>query len=101
MRKNGEPATPKRNVKNHLKDDTLSVTFNNVTLIRQTEYLIEKFEKIGCGDANKCYFFFKKCFLNLPEVVIWDIFENATHNSEIKSPIKYFIAACRNQMEWR
>lgn len=93
MLENGVSATSKRYVKNHLKDDTL-----NVTLARQTEYLVEKFERIGCDDAKNCYFFFKKCFMNLSEATIWSIFENATHNSTIKSPIKYFIAACRNQM---
>ena len=95
---NGESATPKRYVKNHLKDDTLDVPFSNVTLIRQTEYLVEKFEQVGCDDAKNCYFFFKKCFMNLSEATIWNIFENATHNSTIRSPIKYFIAACSNQM---
>lgn len=90
---NGVTTTPKRYVKNPLKEDTL-----NVTLMRQTEYLVEKFEQIGCDDAKNCYFFFKKCFMNLSEATIWGIFENATHNSTIKSPIKYFIAACRNQM---
>lgn len=90
--------TPKRYVKCHLKDDTLDVPFNNVTLIRQTEHLISKFEQLGCEDAKNCYFFFKKCFMNLSEATIWNIFESATHNSTIKSPIKYFIAACRNQM---
>ena len=85
--------TPKRYVKCHPSDDTL-----NVTLIRQTENLVEKFEQIGCNDAKNCYFFFKKCFMNLSEATIWNIYENATHNSTIRSPIKYIIAACRNQM---
>lgn len=91
---NGEKApAPKRYVKCHLKDDTL-----NVTLIRQTEFLVQKFEQLGCSDAQNCYFFFKKCFSHLSEATIWGIFENATHNPEVKSPIKYFIGACRNQM---
>ena len=83
------------------KKTTLNVSFNkrnNVNVMRQTEYLVEKFQSIGCTDADKCYFFFKKCFNNLSEDTIWSIFENATHNKSVKSPIKYFIGACRNQM---
>ena len=71
---------------------------NNVNVMRQTEYLVEKFKKIGCNDADRCYFFFKKCFTNLSEDTIWSIFEVATHNTAVRSPIKYFIGACRNQM---
>ena len=87
---NGENLNVKRN---YLKDNTF-----NVNVARQTEYLVEKFQKAGCDDADKCYFFFKKCFNNLTEDTIWSIFENATHNPAVKSPIKYFIGACRNQM---
>ena len=71
---------------------------NNVNVVRQTEYLVEKFKKIGCNDADRCYFFFKKCFNNLSEDTIWSIYETATHNTSVRSPIKYFIGACRNQM---
>ena len=71
---------------------------NNVNVVRQTEYLVEKFKKIGCDDADRCYFFFKKCFNNLSEDTIWSIYETATHNTSVRSPIKYFIGACRNQM---
>lgn len=95
MLANGEQVNVKRNV-NYLKDNTF-----NVNVARQTEYLIEKFKDLGCNDADKCYFFFKKCFNNLSEDVIWGIYENAAHNKTIKSPIKYFIAACRNQMAMR
>ena len=70
----------------------------NVNVVRQTEYLVEKFKKIGCDDADRCYFFFKKCFNNLSEDTIWSIYEVATHNASVRSPIKYFIGACRNQM---
>lgn len=88
---NGEKNNVKR--KYLLKEDTF-----NVNVARKTEYLVEKFQRLGCTDADKCYFFFKKCFNNLNEDTIWSIFENATHNPSIKSPIKYFIGACRNQM---
>ena len=71
---------------------------NNVNVMGQTEYLVEKFKKIGCDDADRCYFFFKKCFNNLSEDTIWSIYETATHNTAVRSPIKYFIGACRNQM---
>jgi hypothetical protein len=83
------------NVKrNSLKENTF-----NVNVARQAEYLVEKFQKLGCSDADRCYFFFRKCFNNLSEDMIWSIYESASHNPKIKSPIKYFIAACRNQMD--
>lgn len=91
MQINGKSLNVKRKI--HLKDETL-----NVNVVRQTEYLVEKFKKIGCDDADNCYFFFKKCFNNLSEDTIWGIYENAVHNPAVKSPIKYFIGACRNQM---
>lgn len=85
----------KQNVKrNSYKKNTF-----NVNVARQSEYLIEKFQRLGCSDADRCYFFFRKCFSNLSEDTIWSIFENATHNPAVKSPIKYFIGACRNQMQ--
>ena len=76
----------------------LKETTFNFKGCRQAEYLVEKFKRIGCNDADKCYFFFKKCFICLSEDTIWSIYENATHNSSVRSPIKYFIGACRNQM---
>lgn len=96
---NGEKFTPnvKRNVNNHLKDDTLNVTLN-VRAARQAQHLVDKFEQTGCTDAKNCFYFFKKCFANLSEATIWDIFDKATHKPDIDSPIKYFIAGCRNQM---
>lgn len=99
MSVNGESFTPnvKRNVKNHLKDDTLNVTLN-VKLAKQAQYLVDKFEKAGCTDAKNCFYFFKKCFANLSEATIWDIYETANNKPGIVSPIKYFIAGCRNQM---
>lgn len=80
------------------RKESLKETTFNVNVARKTEYLVEKFKKIGCNDADKCYFFFKKCFNHLSEDTIWSIFENATHNPSVNSPIKYFIGACRNQM---
>ena len=64
----------------------------------KAKYLVEKFERSGCNDADNCYFFFIKCFNNLSEDTIWSIFEASTRNPRIKAPIKYFIGACRNQM---
>ena len=90
MKINGE----KLNVKRYsLKENTL-----NVNVGRQAEYLVEKFEKLGCSDASLCYFFFRKCFNHLSEDTIWSIYESATQNPKIHSPIRYFIGACRNQM---
>lgn len=96
---NGERFTTnvKRNVNNHLKDDTLNVTLN-VKLNNRAQHLVDMFEREGCTDAKNCFYFFRKCFANLSEATIWDIYENATNNPNIDSPIKYFIAGCRNQM---
>lgn len=65
----------------------------------KARYLVEKFESLGCTDAFNCYNYFVKCFKSLSENTIWSIYENASNNPSIKSPIKYFIAACRNQMQ--
>ena len=62
----------------------------------QAQYLVEKFEKVGCSDAERCFRYFVKCFQTLPENIIWDIYETATRKPGINSPIKYFIGACRN-----
>jgi hypothetical protein len=70
----------------------------NVKYHTQANYLISKFEKIGCPDAKGCYNYFVKCFKSLSENTIWSIYESATNNPTVHSPIKYFIAACRNQM---
>lgn len=65
---------------------------------QKARYLVEKFQRSGCTDADGCYYFFVKCFGKLSEDTVWSIYENATNNPKVKSPIKYFIAACRNQM---
>ena len=86
-----------RNVKN----------VNNVTeSIRATrddfncaDHLVRKFERLGCTDAEGCRNFFCKCSMYLTQDTIWSIFEKATTSASVKSPIKYFIGACRNQMK--
>lgn len=69
-----------------------------VSECKKARHLVEKFEALGCSDAPNCYNYFVKCFSNLSENTIWNIYENASNNPRINSPIKYFIAACRNQM---
>ncbi len=73
----------------------------NVRGYSTAKALVVKFEKIGCTDASKCLSYFIKCSQSLSEAVIWDIFEKASNDPSINSPIKYFIAACRNQMSMR
>lgn len=68
---------------------------------QKAKYLVEKFERSGCSDAEGSYYFFVKCFRNLSEDTIWSIYEVATTNPKINSPIRYFIGACRNQMTAR
>lgn len=94
---NGESATLNVKERYSLKENKRYKTLN-VGPYAQAQYLVEKFEKIGCFDAPNCFRYFVKCFRTLPENVIWDIYETATNNSKIRSPIKYFIGACRNQM---
>ena len=64
----------------------------------KARYLVEKFERKGCADAGGCYYFFVKCFSRLSEDTVWSIFEKSTTDPGIRSSIKYFIGACRNQM---
>ena len=64
----------------------------------RANHLVRKFENLGYADAINCRGYFVMCFESLPESVIWDLYENATSNPKIKSSIKYFIAACRNQI---
>lgn len=87
-----------KNVKRTLISSKEDKRYKNVSERSKARYLVEKFERIGCADAPKCFNYFVKCFMNLSENTIWIIFDNASNNPEIKSPIKYFIAACRNQM---
>lgn len=94
---NGENATLNVQERYFLKENKRYKTLN-VGPYAQAQYLVGKFEKIGCSDASNCFRYFVKCFKTLPESMIWDIFETATHSSKIRSPIKYFIGACRNQM---
>jgi hypothetical protein len=72
--------------------------YKNVKRCSKAQYLVDKFKKAGCEDADNCYYYFVKCFNELPESTIWNIFETATSKNGVKSPIKYFIGACRNQM---
>ena len=72
---------------------TLNVKNNDKAL-----YLVERFKKLGCGDAENCYHFFVKCFNNLPENTVWEIFEKTVSNPKVSSQIKYFIGYCRNKM---
>lgn len=88
---NGEPSNVKRLIK---KEKTF-----NVNVSSKADYLVEKFKKIGCIDADNCYFFFKKCFNNLSEDTIWSLYELAATKPGLESRIKYFIGACRNQMQ--
>ena len=64
----------------------------------KAQYLVEKFERQGCADADGCFYFFVKCFSRLSEDTIWSIYEKATTDASVNSKIKYFIGACRNQM---
>ena len=73
--------------------------YKNVKRSGKAQYLVDKFKKAGCEDAGNCYYYFVKCFQTLPENTIWSIYETATTKKDIKSPIKYFIGACRNQMQ--
>ena len=70
----------------------------NVNTANRARYLVDKFKRIGCDDAGDCYKYFIKCFQTLPEDTVWSIYETATSKTSIRSPIKYFIGACRNQM---
>ena len=76
--------------------------FNNVNVsderYRKAEFLVEKFARNGCKDADGCLYFFVKCFSKLSDDIIWSIFERATTDPDIRYPIKWFIGACRNQM---
>ena len=65
---------------------------------RKAQYLVEKFERVGCSDAMTSYWFFVKCFSRISEDKIWSIFEKATSDPKIHSSIKYFIRACYNLM---
>ena len=94
---NGEK-TATLNVKTLISKRNLTLRTLNVGPHAQAQYLVKKFEKLGCMDAGGCFRYFVKCFQALPENVIWDIYETATRKPGIKSPIKYFIGACRNQM---
>jgi hypothetical protein len=62
-------------------------------------YLVEKFKKLGYNDADNCYHYFIKCFNNLSENTVWEIFEKTVSNTKANSKIKYFIGYCRNKME--
>lgn len=92
MMVNGESAQT-LNVKRSFNKETL-----NVKRCGKAQHLVDKFKKVGCKDADNCYYYFIKCFNSLPESTIWNIYETATTKTGIKSPIKYFIGACRNQM---
>ena len=72
--------------------------YNNVKRCSKAQHLVDKFKSRGCKDADNCYYYFVKCFNSLSEDTIWSIYETATTKKDIKSPIKYFIGACRNQM---
>lgn len=72
--------------------------YKNVKRCTKAQHLVNKFKSAGCDDADSCYYYFVKCFQNLSENTIWSIYETATTKKGIKSPIKYFIGACRNQM---
>lgn len=94
---NGENATLNVKKRYFLKENKRYKTLN-VGAHAQAQYLVEKFEKLGCSDAPNCFRYFVKCFKMLPENVIWDIYETAANDSKVRSPIKYFIGACRSQM---
>ena len=64
----------------------------------KAQYLVEKFEKVGCNDAMTSYWFFVKCFQKLSEDTIWRLFERCTSDSKVRSPIKYFIRSANNLM---
>lgn len=65
----------------------------------KAQYLVDKFKRFGCYDADDSFYFFVKCFKLIPEDRIWYIYEIATESPRIHSPIKYFIRACDNEMK--
>lgn len=92
---NGENLNNVKRTLSNCKENKRSL---NVNSCKKARYLVDKFLAIGCTDASNCYSYFVKCFGNLSEDTIWSIYENAANNPKINFPIKYFIAACRNQM---
>lgn len=98
---NGEKVTTLNVKRSFLKENKRYKTFNvekSAKPYGKAQDLVDRFKKMGCSDAEGCYKYFLICFQTLPENVIWDIYETATHKQGIRSPIKYFIGACRNQM---
>ena len=89
----------KSNVKRTLTYKERNKRTLNVKNSDKALYLVEKFKKLGYNDAGNCYHYFIKCFNNLSENTVWEIFEDTINNSEAKSKIKYFIGYCRNKME--
>lgn len=67
--------------------------------IQQVQSIADKLAKKfdSPDDIN----FFRKCAWHLPESEIWSIAEVATTPGRTNSPIRYFTAACRNQLRLR
>ena len=97
---NGEELRSSKDVYVNVSSESKRETFN-VNVAKKVEHLVEKFKNEGYDDAGNCYFFFKKCFETLSEDMIWSIYETAMHKPGIDSRIKYFIGACRNQLEFK
>lgn len=92
---NGE----KNNVKRTLTNIQRKERSLNVSNYNKARYLVDKFLGVGkCEDAGKCYNYFVKIFCSLPENLVWELYENSVNNPKVKTPIKYFIASCRNHM---
>lgn len=76
-------------------NDRADVENSRKRKVRQTEYIANTL--VTRFNAPNSRNFFLKCAWRLPEQFIWSAYE-ATKREDIKSPIKYFVRACSNEM---
>lgn len=57
-------------------------------------------KKLVCEyEAPNSYKFFLKAAWHLSEAFIWNTVETSKKSARIKSPIRYFIKSCQNEMQ--
>lgn len=96
---NVEKSNVKRlNVNSSKEENVKNVKRLNVNSCSKAKFLVDKFRKLGYDDADGCYNYFVKCFNNLSENTVWEIYESVVNNPNVQSKIKYFIGFCRNKM---
>ena len=97
-----EKAINDKSLKKILKDKSLSISLmrekkqlDKLLKVKHIDELADRLVRLYGAEGSRR--FFLKCYWHLDEQFIDDVVEKS-QNPKIKSPLKYFVSSCHNEM---